>query len=386
MAKSTFWREKVVHNSIAVVLTLLTTFHANTQSLQLSKITYTCKSTELETVISDLSKLTGVSFVYSSDKITTSTPVTISVKDRSLSDVLGLIGKQLNLSFKIQDQHITVKSNRVPFSPPLVETISLNKMQMAKQIASKEVLATTKPYVPINSEKMRRATDLSPNNGDVSQYLVKLQSYFNPSFLKNMPVFHVKSTSRNMNYHRWFLAAGPVVNSYSTGVEVQAGLQKLYVVFSPSWMPNDKYHGAFGVGTTLQFSNAISLKPIYTYASLKESTTIGSATGIGNEPSYKVNTTVSHHQVKLMLQYAFTRKFSFRAGPTFNQSRSISKYYPVETTTSSTGDFVHRLPGGMEVTGSHNIHTNHISQNPADATTDKFWIGWEAAFAYRINF
>src|SRR6185369_10824618 len=101
----------------------------------------------------------------------------------------------------------------------------------------------------------------------------------------------------------------------STGIEMHAGIQKLYAVFSPSWMSNEKFHGAFGVGTELQFSKAFSLKTIYTYASLKESTTSGSANRNLSEPSYKVNTSVSHHQVKLMLQYVVNKNASFRAGP-----------------------------------------------------------------------
>src|SRR6478736_7428690 len=176
MARSIFWRDKGACNFVAVVLALLAAIHVNAQSIQLSKITYTCKSVNLETVINDLSKLTGVNFVYSSNKIAISTPVTFSVKDRSLNDVLALIGKQLNISFKIQDQHITVRSNGVPLSVPLVAPVSVSKIQLPIAIeANREMLATTKPFLPYNSEKMRRAIAFSPNNDDASKYLVKLQ-------------------------------------------------------------------------------------------------------------------------------------------------------------------------------------------------------------------
>src|SRR5579871_2244818 len=236
MAMSIFWRAKVVRNLIAVVLTIATTqIHA--QSSHTARITYNCKSTNLETVINDLSKLAGVNFVYSSDKIVTSTPVSLSIKDKPLNEVLAVIGKQLNLSFKIQDQHITIKPIGVLSSPRLAEAIVANKALAPKaNEADKEPLATTKPYVPMYSEKMERAAELSADQSDVSQYTVKLSPYFNPATFRNVPISYIKSTSRKMSTHRWFVAAGPVINNYSAGVEVHAGLQKLYAVLSPGWM------------------------------------------------------------------------------------------------------------------------------------------------------
>lgn len=381
MAKSLFWKGKVAHSIAIISVTVLTVLQLNAQSFQSQKISYSCKSASLETVIDALSRSAGVHFVYSSNKIATFTPVTLSIQNKPIQEVLAELGQQLNLTFKIQDHYITIKSGN---HLPVKSETTFQKADPALSVASsydQEHFLTA-----FQAQKQTQATQLFSREGDMEKYLVKVQSYFTPSVLKKMPIQYVKSTARNLRSKGWFISAGPVINSYSAGLELQAGLRQAYVVFSPTWLQDDRYHGALGIGSSLRLSDIFSINPIYSFASLKKSEAPGLNTSPGvRTPSYQISAATSHHQIKLMLQYSFSNKWSLRAGPTINQSNTTYKYQPTEIGYSVFNET--RIdPHAPPETGPRQISINQVQTTPPDVTVDKFWLGWEASFSYRINF
>lgn len=388
MAMSLFWRGRVVRNFSALMVVLVAISQADAQSLQTKKITYTCSSTDFETVIEDLSRATGVHFVYSSNKIQASRLVNLIVANKPLHEVLDLLSSQLNVSFKIQEHYITIKPRGVQFQAGPNELVSLKKAGPLRQVKPHDQgTETERPLGRFVVEKMRKATTLSDDE-DVTPYIVKLKPYFNPTFLEKVPIQYLKSTAKKLSAdHGWFVSVGAVVNDYSAGSEIQAGLPRAYVVFSPTWLRDNQYHGALGMGTSLRLSNLLSLRPVYSYAAMKETRMDHVNTTFVKSPSYQINTITDHHQVKLMLQYDVSKKLRFRVGPTFNQSHATSSYQAIEQMSYRAGAPQYYPPDGDGAgPGPRSVFHTNVIQPLASVTSSKFWVGWEASFSYRINF
>jgi hypothetical protein len=354
------------------------------QSVLSRKITFCCNSSDFETIIEDLAKATGVHFVYSSNKIQASHQITLSVKDKPLKEVLDVLSNQLNLSFNIQDHYITVKARSVQFQSTL-SVPSLNKTLVPSPTNTQDSKETERHFGKLVEEKISTATSLPSNDRNITPYVTKLKPYVDPTFLRKVPIQYLKSTSKKVRVdHGWFISVGSVVNEYSAGAEIQAGLRYAYVVFSPTWLRDDQYHGGLGVGTSLQLSNAFSLRPVYTYASLKQTKMQQSNAVFAKSPDYQMSTATDHHQFKVMVQYDISKNFKFRVGPTFNQSRATTSYQLRETINyyrTNAPQYYQPDPGS----GTHVVFRN-TQQTPPSVTSNKFWVGWEASLSYRINF
>lgn len=388
MATRLFWLERVVRNSAALIVVLAAVAQTEAQSMLSKKISFCCNSSDFEKIIEDLEKATGVHFVYSSNKIQASQQVTLSVKNKPLKEVLDVLSNQLNLSFNIQEHYITIKSRGVQYQSAVNELPSLKRTVVPSQINAvpQDLSDKERHFGKRLEEKMSNATTLSSNDGVITPYVAKLKPYVDPTFLKKVPIQYLKSTSNKLRVdHGWFVSVGSVVNEYSAGAEIQAGLRYAYVVFSPTWLRDDQYHGGLGLGSSLQLSNVFSLRPVYTYASLRQTKMQQSNVVFAKSPGYQMNTATDHHQFKLMVQYDISKKFKFRIGPTFNQSRATISYQLRETIdyyrTNTPPQYYQPDPGS----GTHVVFRNTV-QAPPSITSNKFWVGWEASLSYRINF
>jgi hypothetical protein len=385
MATRLSWLVKVVRDSAVLVVVMAGISLANAQSLKSKKITFCCKSSNFEKIIDDLSKAAGVHFVYSSNKIQTSQQVTLAIKNKPLSEVLDVLSNELNVSFKIQEHYITVKPRGAQYQAALSELVSAKRTFVPTQgrTLDQDSENRGKSHGKLVAEKMSSATALPLSDGDITPYVTKLKPYVDPTFLKKVPIKYLKSTAKKLRVdHYWFVSAGTVVNDYSAGMEIQAGHRYVYVAFSPTWLHDDLYHGGLGIGTSLQLSNVFSLRPIYSYASMKQTKTDHN-TMFAKSPGYQINTVTDHHQFKLMLQYDISNNFKLRAGPTFNQSRASTRYEATEVNYRTSGPQYSPPNTG---TGTHLVFRSNIGPAPAPVTLKKFWVGWEASLSYRINF
>src|SRR3954462_1803880 len=108
MARTIHWKEATVALNILFCFALLSA-SAQTQS-SISNINYSCRAEKLESVIEHLSKTSGYDFIYSRDLVDISKAISLNVKNQSINEVLALIEKQVNVSFKLKDRHIIVKN------------------------------------------------------------------------------------------------------------------------------------------------------------------------------------------------------------------------------------------------------------------------------------
>lgn len=380
MARSLFSTVKGVLKISLIVSVIFSGFHAGAQSLLATPVTYSVKSVKLDRVIDDLSRMTGIYFVYSSNKIVANQPVSLTVTRQPLLEVLELIGKQLNLSFKSEGRHVVIKSLPA-VSKPVAHTSKLRSDDIILATTAEQYVVPQRRYeVPSQVHPAAPATsNLSSPDEYLQKSIIRLQSYFDSTTLSNVPVQYVRRINRHFLNRGWFIAAGPVFNDYSSGFELQAGVPHMYAIYAPTWISMEKFHGAYGIGSSVQISEKFSFNPSYLYAHVKESQTYN----YYGTPPFREDISIDHHQVKLMLQYNHVKAISLRAGVTLNGSKSTYNYQAAEKVfflSSNAGS-----QGLTEVVGIPKTIDYHSVNAPTHEAT-RLWIGWEVSLAYRINF
>src|SRR5687768_16073162 len=102
MIPSLFWKVRVVPSLILGLSFIFITHSGLSQSSankqHSKKITVSIRETRIKEAILELERITGLHFVYSSNKIDERIRVTLHASDRSLEEVLGLLAAQANLS------------------------------------------------------------------------------------------------------------------------------------------------------------------------------------------------------------------------------------------------------------------------------------------------
>src|SRR6185312_7046718 len=100
-----------------ILLTISACFLIGTKCYS-QTVTLSLKSVSLEKAFKEIKKQTGYSFVYTREQINQSNPVSISIKDASLSQTLNICFANQPLTFTIDHQHIIVKDKpNEAFSP-----------------------------------------------------------------------------------------------------------------------------------------------------------------------------------------------------------------------------------------------------------------------------
>ncbi|MGC3943225.1 MAG: STN domain-containing protein [Chryseolinea sp.] len=363
---------------VCVVLALwVAGISVQAQSIGSRKVSCAYTSTRLDEVIHHLSVEAGVSFIYSSNKTDLNKLVTLNVENRSLDETLSLIGVQLGIEFKLQGRYVLIKQLQ-----PEAKT--------ARNVVGR---------VPVGARKLSATHDLSfyspgevpANRLQVPPFTERMDPTFVPAQtatqVNTIPVQETRMVSVNNARAGAFLSAGPLLSDYSSGIELQAGIRRAYFVFTPSWLSNGRFHVGYGLGTAIDLGHNLSLNPIYSINTSHHSETSSWRNNQGiNELETKENTI--HHQVKLMIQYAVAPGFVVKLGPTINQS--FTDYDTYRTTT-----YIQRRSVilGDPIGGGYG---NVIVVNQVDAANKSSllsrqrvsdaWLGWEATFAFRINF
>ena len=117
MAQCLPCKEKAVRRLIPAVIFLFLCHIAQAQYIRTSyanKITLTSSGIQFKVLIDKLSGITGLHFIYSSNKIETTRLVSVSVKDKSLEEALVLLGRQLHVAFiKRDNKYVIIKTAEV---------------------------------------------------------------------------------------------------------------------------------------------------------------------------------------------------------------------------------------------------------------------------------
>lgn len=359
MAKSLSWKAKLTALTSLLYLAILSS-HAQTSS---SDITYTCRATRLETVMTILSRQTGYDFVYSSSVVDLSKPVSLTVKNTSINEVLALIERQVDVSFRLHDRHIVIQSKPRTARAVLPQRSErkITAIQPVFKADDAPLLTSANKTIP---EKVfeSQATQLEDH---LNKRIIELQQLLRANLPHNIPGRYLNAINFNNQYNGWYASIGTYVGDGASGLEFQGGLKYLYGVFTPRWSATHGFYGAWGIGNSLQLKGRFSINTMYMFSGYKDSQLIHHyRMGVPDGPDTRNTMTTRHHQVKLGLRYSFNENLSLRAGPVFNYRTIVSQ-------VSSSP--MHYMPyGGIE-------------SRPPVRLTEK-WIGWDISLQYRINF
>jgi hypothetical protein len=410
MAQCIPCKAKAVRRLIPAVLFLFLCHVVQAQYMRTSyanKITLTSSGVQFKVLIDKLSGITGLHFIYSSNKIETTRLVSVSVKDKPLEEALLQLGRQLNVAFvKRDNKYVIIKTiYTAPATQPATQTLTrrpeFDKIYSAPKytplIASTDEIYTASvgTPAPVAGKPMAASGEY------FRKRLPQLQVYFDTARLKRLPEYELKKINLKNRHSGWFVSGGVMLNDFAAGLELQAGVRSLYAVYNPAWLRSGKYYGAFGFGTSVLISKNIAFTPVYTYGTVKQ-----------NE-IFKVNMPrrtiegeaeliAKLHQVRFTFQYAVTRNFSVRVGPTLGYVKakySVDRNNVMVFRRANAG-----VPVAFPVVAFENpeAHTTAYSAVPVplqfvteiNRTTSaaafvehkKYMLGWEAGISYRINF
>lgn len=361
MARFTHWKEAKVALNILFCFILI---GASAQSpTSKSNINYQCRGEQLESVIDHLSKASGYDFIYSRDLVDISSTINLSVKNKSINEVLALIEKQTSVSFKVTERHIIMKA------APKVAAVNNKIIAKAPAVKSFDDLLLTSVSKNIPVAAVENKTDLLQNS--LERRIREAQDLIGSTSPKNIPPYYISQINFNNRHKNWFAAIGTYVGDHGNGIEIQGGLPFAYAVFQPQWKPGSGFRGYYGVGTTLPLTGNFTFNAIYMYSSQKESEILG--------PIVKMSTT-HQHQIKLAVRYSFSKNLSVRVGPVLNyvtteKEVSVSSASATETFTNAGNG-----SGGT----TYIIHNRRFESRSSRFTES--WIGWEGSIQYRLNF
>lgn len=385
MTQSLSWREKVVRKLTITVSCLLISSFALGQAAASSpdkKITLQQGVMRFDDLINKLSDITGLNFIYSSNKIETGRKVSTSFRNNTLEEIFVTLGKQMNLTFKRRDSYVIILRNAAPRTavskPAPVEPPPAAQADPAPENSEPHIVAFAAPSLKLTED---------PGELLSREYFKKrLHHYFDTALLTRVPMGDLRKINVNNSHRGWFLSLGMAVNNYSAGPEMQLGVRSLYVTVGRRFLKSGTMT-AYGLGSSFLLSHNFSLNPSYTYGVVRQNElNILDQKGIIFGSRMKIG----EHQLKLMLQYAVDEKISLRVGPTFShlvmrrldyfaQSMEYATMiYPAQAGQTTRFDYVHQVQpaqpaGGVRMLAlySENTYTR---------------IGWEASVSLRINF
>jgi hypothetical protein len=382
MARSLFWTEKVV---LSILVVFLLSFHsALSQPSQYASITYSCSNTRLESVIEFLSRASGYNFIYSRDMVDITKPVSLSVYNKPVGEVLVLIEEQVNVTFRFEDRHIIVKAGtkQAPFVKPAVvaqPAIAPSSGKLSSlPPADSPLLSSVSRGIPTTVATSHR----SLLESRLDRRIKELQDLLGPSVPRDIPPMYVNRINFNNRNRGFYASVGVFVSDYSTGLEIQAGLPYLYGIIHPRWSPDRGVYGVYGIGNSFKLMRNFSFNTMYMYSGFTTSETIypySSPTLLAG-PEFRLTKTSRHHQVKLAVQYSLSKNVTLRFGPVLNYQTAVADLYSVSAGASYERTTVYGQPVGQVVTyqnGQLYAQTTRRTQS---------WLGWDAAASYRINF
>ncbi|HEY9004887.1 MAG TPA: STN domain-containing protein [Ohtaekwangia sp.] len=370
-------------------------------SLPVNGISITCTNTPFHIVVDKLSTITGLHFIYSSNEIDVDRPVSLSVKDASLEKVLNLLGNQMNLTFRKRDRYVIIKVITItPIITATAKPVSRRKTELDKVTAYMPLAVNNASFTASTSRKPVVETRVSSST-DIYfiRHLEDFHIYFDTTALKKLPRREIRKVNIKTRHRSWYIAGGVMMNDYSIGAELQAGVRSLYVVVNPSWLHNGKYYGSYGLGTSLLLSRNFSFMPAYTYGAIRQKANI-EVNAFHRTIENNIKLSSQHHQVKFMFQYAVTPNINIRLGPTLSYQKNRyslrnTNVFVINHTRIAGPPGMGEIPEdpGYKTTGSpvppvafYGTFMEVIRTSENEFTQTKTTVGWEAGITYKINF
>lgn len=348
---------------------------------QKESISVNFQQVPLGEIVNHISRLSGLNFIYSSNKIDVRQLVSLRVTNQSVERVLEKLGEVAQLTFKQHNQYVVIKSGLLSHQPQFFSAAA-NKQSALPDFDSSawrnSLLERVRSYRTLNQPS---ATEVM-----LAKYLPTLTTSFNAEQLRNIPAKYIDAMHKQRQHKNWFVSVGSIINEYSAGAEFQIGYRSVCAVGNLTMLNEAELLPGFGIGTSFVVNRNFSFNPAYVYNFRNYQEPLTKY----DKASIDVKSRI--HRLKLMVQYTRIKKVGLRAGITFNQI--VNEFtFPepprIEVATSSASGFTagYQIPkSGLPPTQRYSHYSNGIFTSQMGPTkTFRTWIGWEAGISYRIN-
>jgi hypothetical protein len=361
-------------SSAILLLILSCSSHAQTNDDLLQRnVTIIGGNIHFEDVLEQLTLQTKMHFIYSSSMVSLDKPVTLIARQQSLKNVLDDLASQMNVSFKRQGNYFVVKRNNTV--PKSTFTIVQPKLANSEDLEEEEFTVDDKQHVS-RGDVYSFASYQGTRDAEITKDLLNFGDKLK---LKYYP----RSLTENINgprSKRWFASAGLLINDYGAGVELQSGIPVLHAIVNVSALGDGQYRFGYGLGTGILLKAGVTANLAYTFASLNHEE-------IDTWHNQYLSTS-HHHQLRFMANISLSNHFSVRVGPTFNLLKTSYQY--VSDPNSSTTTIRYRQSPTQQYLSPSQGYTSAVNYpvpvTPADYKTANYWVGFELAVAYRVNF
>jgi hypothetical protein len=304
MAMNLLWKVRAAARIVSTLSFLFVSFYASSQSPPDRPITLTENATEFHVIVEKLNKITGLNFIYSSNKVEVNKKISINFSGKSIDHVLGVLGNKMNLSLNRKDNYVVVRplpepAKRAANNFPETKITAPNKIKTNFPAPDNSTLVTS------SDEKSILPSKVEELDQDALKYIKRnlpvLSHYFDTTLLRQLRYRELTKINVHNRHRGFFVSAGLRVNDFSAGLEIQAGLRSIYLIAQPGLLQNKSYHGAYGLGSSMLLDRNFSFTPSYTFStwSRKETLIVPAQMGVLLE---ELQTHSTHHQFKVLFQ------------------------------------------------------------------------------------
>ncbi|HEX5171291.1 MAG TPA: hypothetical protein VFW11_19075 [Cyclobacteriaceae bacterium] len=390
------WRETVASSVLILFSTIA--FAQSRDGIGRDKLTVSFHNLALENVLEEITKKTGVDFVYSANNINPNKLLSYSAVQQPLDNILFSIGQQLNLSFRWFGDHVVVKNN-----PAFTQTMSIGD-HVKKIIPPAKKADVDVPNFSSDSLFVEASARRTVNHSIDS----KLFSFSALSIIEKVnarpkldSMIRRSLMSQNQNAYKtkpssWFTSFGFFVNDYTyTGLEFRLGVRSFHGILNASLVNNELSRVGYGIGTFLPSkSKHWSFSLDYTLSKLEKKSDLV-INNYYQHIIYKdaIELRSTQHQIKIQAHYALSPNVSLKFGPTINvlstRYRFMDESIPVtadlflvtphDRTLIKLSDY---LRAANTIIPPYTIVNSYSSDLFVNR---KLWVGFEAGINYRVN-
>jgi hypothetical protein len=366
-----------------------------------NELTISFYNQPLEKVLDEITRKTGIGFVYSANNIDPNQLISFTAAQQPLDEILRSLGHQINLSFKWFDDHVVVKKIQTMSGPVSitdhVRKINKTGKQELEEIADDFVNRFDSLVIQASAEyDYQQETESPPFSFSTLSTNDKVSTRY-----KLDSVILSSLSLRHQNKNRafsFFTSFGLYVNDHTyTGLEIRAGTRSLHGIFNASITNNNLQRVGYGLGTFFSSSSNHWIFSLdYNLSRLKKTNDVvidGSHFRILMKDAIELTST--HHQVKLQANVSLSPNVSLRFGPSINILNTRYNFSDQEISASTdllifrpfrpplTVDLYQYLRATNTIIPPYTIFNSY---SPDLYLNTKLWVGIEAGFNYRINF
>jgi len=347
------------------------------------KVTVIGHNMHVEDVLEQLTLQTKMQFIYSSSVVALDKPITLMARQQSLKSVLDQLAKHMNISFKKQGDYFVIKRSTLPTFAKTQFRDSQPRLANADDSEDEE----STPLIDNTQSPSDGVSLIESNSGNAESNITKdllnfgdgLSRWEAKAVKEYLPLLLAKRNPRSVQ-KKWFVSTGLFINDYGFGIETQAGIPLVHAVLNASIVGGGIYRIGYGLESAFPVKPGLTANLAYTFASMGKDE-------VDNFQN-KYRARGDHHQARMMANISLSDHFSVRVGPTFNVLKTTHEYIAEQPAQVITVRY--RAAQGqpyLSPSSGYSSTAHYQAASPLPKyETGKFWVGFEAGVAYRINF